>query len=171
MTTPLVPALNFSQDTLTQVAQTVLALAQRKGATAVEAEVSEGVGQGVTVRLGEVETIEYNGDKSVGITLYVGQKKGHASTADFSVAALNSAVEAALNIARYTAEDPFAGLPDADRLARGTLPDLDLFHPWALPVEAAIALAQEAEAAGQAVDARIDNSEGATVNVSLGQFV
>ncbi len=75
MTTPLVPALNFSQDTLTQVAQTVLALAQRKGATAVEAEVSEGVGQGVTVRLGEVETIEYNGDKSVGITVYVGQKK------------------------------------------------------------------------------------------------
>ena len=62
-------------------------------------------------------------------------------------------------------------MPDADRLARGTLPDLDLFHPWALPVEAAIALAQEAEAAGQAVDARIDNSEGATVNVSLGQFV
>ena len=171
MTTPLVPALNFSQDTLAQVAQTVLALAQRKGATAVEAEVSEGVGQGVTVRLGEVETIEYNGDKSVGITVYVGQKKGHASTADFSEAALNSAVEAALNIARYTAEDPFAGLPDADRLARGTLPDLDLFHPWALPVEAAIALAQEAEAAGQAVDARIDNSEGATVNVSLGQFV
>ncbi|WP_035051496.1 metalloprotease PmbA [Andreprevotia chitinilytica] len=161
---------SFSQQQLTDLAQFVLEEAQRQGATAGEVDASEGVGQNVSVRLGEVETIEYNRDKGVGVTVYLGQRKGHASTSDFSKQALIDSVGAALAIARYTAEDEFAGLADKTRLATA-FPDLDLYHPWQLPVEAAIELAKECEAAGQGVDERIDNSEGATVNTSATRWV
>ena len=98
---------------------------------ACEVDVSEGFGQSVTVRRGEVETIEYNRDKGMGVTVYLGQRKGHASTSDFSPQALRDTVEAALNIARFTAADDCAGLADAD-CWRKDCPDLDLYHPWAL---------------------------------------
>jgi PmbA protein len=163
-------SLNYRQAQLADLATQVLDLARRHGATAAEAEVSEGVGQAVSVRLGEVETIEYTGDKGVGVTVYLGQSKGHASSSDFSAAALEDTVKAAINIARFTAADPFAGLADPDRLAT-EFPDLSLCHPWSLSVEDAIELARATEAAGQAVDARVNNSEGASVNTNLSQFV
>ncbi len=155
---------------LERVAAAVLAAANRGGATAVESEVSQGIGQSVTVRHGEVETIAYNRDKGISVTVYVGQRRGHASTADFSDESVQATVDKALAIARFTAEDPAAGLADPDRLAR-SWPDLDLYHPWDLPVEAAIELGREAEASALAVDRRITNSEGATVARGESEFV
>ena len=155
---------------LRHIAQDMLAYAKQRGATAASAEVSEGFGQAVTVRHGEVETIEYNRDKGLGITVYIGQQRGNASTSDFSSQAIRDTVDAALSIARYTAKDDCSGLPDADKLARKHI-DLDLYHPWVLPVEDAIALAQECEQAALDTDKRISNSEGATVNVHEAQFI
>ncbi|MGY8627934.1 metalloprotease PmbA, partial [Chromobacterium violaceum] len=161
---------SFSSDTLGGIAGRVLELASQHGASSAEVDVSEGVGQTVSVRLSEVETIEYNQDKGVSVTVYLGKKKGHASTSDFSDEALSDTVRAALDIARYTAEDDCAGLADPQLLA-DDLPDLDLFHPWQLPVEEAIELARRCEDAARAVDARIRNSEGASVSVQANQFV
>ncbi|AXE33934.1 metalloprotease PmbA [Chromobacterium phragmitis] len=161
---------SFSSDILGGIAGRVLELARQQGASAAEVDVSEGVGQTVSVRLSEVETIEYNQDKGVSVTVYLGQKKGHASTSDFSDEALSDTVRAALDIARYTAEDDCAGLADPQLMA-DELPDLDLFHPWRLPVEEAIALARRCEDAARAVDARIRNSEGASVSAQANQFV
>lgn len=157
-------------DALRDIAQDMLDYARQRGATAASAEVSEGFGQTVTVRHGEVETIEYNRDKGLSITVYLGQRRGNASTSDFSRQAVRDTVDAALSIARYTAEDDCAGLPDAALLARDC-PDLDLYHPWDLPVEDAIELARECERTALARDKRINNSEGATVNVHEAQFV
>ncbi|KIA80295.1 peptidase PmbA [Chromobacterium piscinae] len=161
---------SFSPDILNGIADRVLELARQLGASAAEADVSEGIGQTVSVRLSEVETIEYNQDKGVSVTVYLGQKKGHASTSDFSDPALSDTVRAALDIARYTAEDDCAGLADPQLLA-DDLPDLDLYHPWQLPVEQAIELARRCEDSARAVDARIRNSEGASVSVQASQFV
>jgi PmbA protein len=156
--------------TLERVADAILDAARKAGATAAETEVSQGVGQAVTVRKGEVETISYNRDKGIGVTVFVGKRRGHASTADFSDEAIRAAVDKAVAIARYTAEDPASGLADADRLARNW-PDLDLYHPWALGVDEAIELGRETEAAALAVDKRLTNSEGATVARGEGEFV
>jgi len=106
-----------SADILRQIARDVLDYARERGATAAETEASEGFGQSVTVRRGEVETIEYNRDKGVGVSVYIGKQRGHASTSDFSAKALRDTVDAALSIARLTASDQFAGLADADLLA------------------------------------------------------
>lgn len=156
--------------TLQQIARDVLQEAAARGATASEVDVSEGFGQSVTVRCGEVETIEYNRDKGVGVTVYCGQRKGYASTSDFSPTALRETVRAALDIARFTAEDNCAGLPEAELLATA-LPDLDLYHPWALPVEEAIAMATRCEEAAFDASPCIGNSEGATVSTQEAQFV
>jgi len=153
-----------------RVAAQVLDEARKGGATAAETDVSQSVGQSVTVRRGEVETVAYNRDKGIGITVYLGQRRGHASTADFSADAVRAAVGKALAIARFTAEDPSAGLADPERLAR-TFPDLDLYHPWELAVEDAVTLGCEAEAAAFAVDRRITNTEGATVAWNESEFV
>jgi PmbA protein len=153
-----------------RLAEFVLAAAKAGGATAAETEVSQGVGQSVTVRRGEVETIAHNRDKGIGVTVYIGQRRGHASTADFSPDAVRAAVAKAVAIARYTAEDPAAGLADPDRLARD-IPDLDLYDPWPLAVEDAIALGCETEAAAMAVDRRLTNTEGATVAWNESEFV
>lgn len=167
---PAAPRFSNSADTLRNIAQDMLDYAKKRGASAASVEVSEGFGQSVTVRQGEVETIEYNRDKGLGITAYIGQKHGNASTSDFSSQAVRDTVDAALSIARYTAEDDCAGLPDAGMLAH-RFPDLDLYHPWDLPVEAAIDLAQECEQAALQRDTRIHNSEGATVSVHEAQFI
>lgn len=159
-----------SLDTLQQLASDIVNYARQQGATACAAEVSEGFGQTVTVRQGAVETIEYNRDKGMSVNVYMGQRRGNASTSDFSKRAVRDTVDAALNIARYTAEDDCAGLPEADLLAT-EFPDLDLYHPWGLNVEQAIELASECEQAAFRTDKRINNSEGATVNVSEGSFV
>jgi PmbA protein len=155
---------------LALVADRILAAAKGGGATAAEAEVSQALGQSVTVRQGEVETIAYNRDKGISVTVYVGQRRGQASTADFSDDAIRAAVGKALAIARYTAEDPHAGLADPKRLAK-SWPDLDLYHPWALSVDDAIALGREAERAALAVDPRLTNSEGSTVARGDSEFV
>ena len=159
-----------SADGLRNIARDMLAYAKQRGASAASVDVSEGFGQTVTVRHGEVETIEYNRDKGLSVTVYIGQRRGHASTSDFSPQAVRDTVDAALSIARHTAEDDCAGLPDADLLARD-FPDLDLYHPWDLPVDDAIGLAKRCERAALDADRRITNSEGATVNVHEAQFV
>ena len=157
-------------DSLQQLASDIVAYARKQGASACATEVSEGFGQTVSVRHGAVETIEYNRDKGMSVSVYLGQRRGNASSSDFSMQAVRDTVDAALNIARYTAEDDCAGLPDADQLAT-EFPDLDLYHPWTLNVEQAIALASECEQAAFRADKRISNSEGATVNVNEGRFV
>src|SRR5947208_7612987 len=128
---------SLSSAMLADLADQVLREAKAGGATAAESEVSQAFGQSVTVRKDDVETIAYNRDKGIGVTVYVGARRGHASTADFSSQAIRDSVDKALTIARYTAEDPAAGLADKDLLANGWH-DLDLYHPWDLSVEAAI---------------------------------
>ena len=155
---------------LERVSAAILAAAKGGGASAAETEVSQAVGQSVTVRHGEVETINYNRDKGIGVTVFVGKRRGNASTADFSDESIRATVDKALAIARYTAEDDAAGLADPARLAKAW-PDLDLYHPWDLPVERAIELGREAEAAALRVDPRITNSEGATVARGESEFV
>jgi PmbA protein len=137
------------------------------GAVQAEAAVSVDVGLSVSVRLGEVETVEYQRDRGMGVTVYFGTRKGSASTADLSAAALRETVAKACSIARFTAEDPCAGLADPGDLATD-VPDLDLSHPWDLTPERACELAQECEAAALAVDPRITNSEGAGVSSHRG---
>ncbi|MBS4097217.1 MAG: metalloprotease PmbA [Sulfuricella sp.] len=160
----------YSLDSLKEITRSILSHASKAGATACEAEVSQGFGQDVTVRRGEVETIEYNRDKGLGVTVYFGQQRGHASTSDFSPKAVSDTVEAALSIARHTAQDEFAGLADKALLAE-EIPDLSLYHPWDLSVEQAIELAQRCEEAAMKVDQRINNSEGASVSTQESLFI
>ncbi|WP_153111649.1 metalloprotease PmbA [Propionivibrio limicola] len=168
-------ANRFSHEpgTLQQLAQDVLDLARNAGASDCEVDVSEGFGQSVTVRCGEVETIEYNRDKGIGVTIYLGQQKGHASTSDFSSKALRQTVEAAVNIARFTAADDCAGLPEVELFATREqgFADLDLYHPWCLSVDEAADLARRCEDAAFAVSPVVSNSEGATVSGQEGHFV
>jgi PmbA protein len=156
---------------MADAARQSLEYAKARGATDAEVEISAAVGQAVTVRRGEVETVEYNRDKGLGITVYFGRRRGNASTSDLSPEAVERTVDAACAIARHTAEDEAAGLPDADRLYRGDAPDLDLFHRWGLSVEEAIEVARRTEAAALAVDKRITNSEGATVSAYDTDFI
>ncbi len=161
---------SYTRDQFATLARMVVDHALRQGASGADTEISESVGQTVSVRQGEIETIEYNKDKGAGVTVYLGQRRGHASTSDLSEAALKNTVDKALTIARYTAEDEAAGLPDAERLA--TQPrDLDLYHPWPLSVEEAAVRAQACEAAALAVDRRLTNSEGASVNTHASHFI
>ena len=161
---------SYTDDTLKQLVTDALTYAKTRGATAADAEVSEGFGQTVTARQGEVETIEYNRDKGIGVTVYIGQQRGHASSSDFAPQAVRDTVDAALAIARFTASDDCAGLADPDMLAR-EFPDLDLMHPWDMTVERAIEMARECEAAGFNVDKRVTNSEGATVSTQQSHFI
>jgi PmbA protein len=158
-----------SLPTLRQIARDVLDHARDRGASAAEVEASEGFGQNVTVRRGEVETIEYNRDKGVGVTVYVGKQRGHASTSDFSAQALKDTVDAALSIARLTASDEYSGLADTDLLAT-EFPDLDLHHSWPISVEQAIELARTCEDAAFAADPLVGNSEGASISVQQSHF-
>lgn len=166
------PGFAYTQDQFRQLVEDALAFAKSLGAGDAGVEVSEGVGLSVSVRKGEVENVERNRDKSLGVTVYCGQRRGNASTSDFSRAALEQTVRAAFDIARFTAEDPAAGLPDEEDLALGEAArrDLDLFHPWTIDAEQAVAIAQRCEAAALGVDARITNSEGAGVSAQQSHF-
>ncbi|MET0280999.1 MAG: metalloprotease PmbA [Steroidobacteraceae bacterium] len=144
-----------------------LAQALALGATQAEADVSLQQGLSVTVRLGEVETIEYQRDRGLGITVYVNGAKGSASSADLSQSAVRDMVAKACSIASHTARDEFAGLAEAADIARN-VPDLDLYHPWDISPEQAIEMARACEAAGQALDRRLSNSEGASVSAHRG---
>jgi len=161
---------SYTDDTLKQLVSDALQYAKKRGATAADAEVSEGFGQTVTARQGAVETIEYNRDKGIGVSVYIGRQRGHASSSDFTPQAVRDSVDAALAIARHTAIDDCAGLADPEMLAR-EFPDLDLLHHWDMPVERAITMARECEAAGFGVDKRITNSEGATVSTQQSHFI
>jgi len=163
-------AFTHTQDQLKQLARDVLAFAREQGATDASVEISEGSGLSVSVRKGNIETIEQNKDKGLGVAVYVGQRRGNASTSDFSTASLKATVEAAANIARFTAEDDCAGLPDADLLELAPR-DLRLFYPWQISTEDAVELAKRCENAAFEVDKRITNSEGASVYVQQSHFV
>ena len=164
------PVFTHTQDQFKQITQDMLRIARDKGATDAAVEVSEGGGLSISVRKGKVETIEQNRDKGIGITVYVGKKRGNASTSDFSRKSLEDTVEAAYNIARFTAEDDCAGLPDAEMLEMHPQ-DLKLFYPWLVTAEEAIELARRTEAAAYAVDKRITNCEGASVHAQQSHFV
>ena len=148
---------------LKAVVELALGEAKRRGATQCDVGASMNRGLSTTVRLGEVDTVEYQRDRGVSVTVYFGKRKGSASTADLSAKAVRETVEKACTIATYTAEDNCSGLADPEELARD-IPDLDLHHPWDVSPDAAVELARACEAAGLAVDARITNSEGASVN-------
>lgn len=159
----------YSPEHFQSLVQEVLAQARQGGATAAEVDVSEGSGLSVTVRLEEVETIEYNRDKELGVSVYFGQQRGHASTSDFSAEALRNTVLKALTIARHTAADPFAGLADPALMAKDPQ-DLELYHPWDMNVEEGIERALRCETSALAVDRRLSNSEGATAHSHRSHF-
>ncbi len=152
---------------LLALVEVALQEARALGASQAEAAVSVDVGLSASVRLGEVDTVEYQRDRGMGVTVYFGTRKGSASTADLGTAALRETVGKACSIARFTSEDSCAGLADPDTLATD-VPDLDLSHPWDLTPERACELALECEAAALAVDPRITNSEGAAVSSHRG---
>jgi len=162
----------YTPERFAELAADALAHAKSLGASDAAVDVSEGVGLSVSVRKGDVENVERNRDKSISITVYAGQRRGHASTSDFSRAALEQTVRAAWDIARFTAEDEAAGLPDDEDLALGDVAkrDLDLFHPWGVDVDTAAEIARRCEGAAFAVDARIVNSEGAGVSAQQSHF-
>ena len=166
------PGFAYRTEQFQQIVEDSLALARQLGASDAGAEASEGVGLSVSVRLGELENVERNRDKSLGVSVYLGQRRGNASTSDFSAAAIRQTVQAAYDIARFTAEDPMAGPPDAEDLATPAQAarDLDLFHPWAIDAAAAAEIAQRCEASALAVDRRIANSEGAGVSAQQAHF-
>lgn len=160
---------SYTLEQIKELAQDVLRQAKTAGASAAEVEISLGFGQNVTVRLDEVETIEYNRDKGMSVSVYFGHKRGHASTSDLSSQALQDTVLAACSIARHTAQDMFCGLADPAMLA-GDIRDLDLYHPWDISVDQAIELARACETAAMACDPRLNNSEGASVSAHEGLF-
>ncbi|MBK5969887.1 peptidase PmbA [Thiorhodovibrio litoralis] len=152
---------------LRQTLEDLLGEAKRGGASAAEAVVTTSTGLEISVRLGEVETVEHTRDHGLGITVYFGRRSGSASTSDFSPAAVRDAVQRACNLARHTQEDPCAGLPEASMMATEVL-DLDLHHPWALSVDDAAALAIACEDSARATDPRIVNSDGASLSTHAG---
>ncbi|UYF98563.1 MULTISPECIES: metalloprotease PmbA [unclassified Halomonas] len=154
------------QQELVARAEEALALAKKLGADQAEVGASVDQGLSVSVRLGEVETVELSRDQGIAVTLYVGSRKGSASSSDASSASIKAAVEKALSIARYTGEDPAAGLAEASLMATH-LPDLDVHHPWALDTERATELALACERAGSEV-AGIHQSEGASLSSGEG---
>jgi PmbA protein len=166
------PGFAYGRDQFQQIVEDTLKHAKKLGASDAGAEVSEGVGLSVSVRMGELENVERNRDKSLGVGVYIGQRRGNASTSDFSPAAIAQTVQAAYDIARFTAEDPVAGLPDAEDLAtpEEAARDLQLFYPWDVDAAAAAELARRCEAAALGVDRRIANSEGAGVSAQQSHF-
>ena len=159
----------FSRAQFEELSDLALSHARSLGALDGGVEVSEGAGLSVSVRKGELENVERNRDKSLGVTLYLGQRRGNASTSDFSPDAIRRTVQAAYDIARFTAEDPVAGLPDEQDIAN-EYPDLDLFHPWAISAEEAAQIALRCEAAAFATSRKITNSEGAGVSAQQSHF-
>src|SRR3954469_13873853 len=162
----------YSPERFHELVENALAFAKSLGASDAGVEVSEGVGLSVSVRKGQIENVERNRDKSIGVSVYIGKRRGNASTSDFSRTALEQTVRAAYDIARFTAEDPAAGLPDAEDLAtpEEAARPLDLFHPWAIDVAHATELSMRCEDAAFATDRRVTNSEGAGVSAQQSHF-
>ncbi|MDP3522676.1 MAG: metalloprotease PmbA [Hydrogenophaga sp.] len=163
------PGFQYARAQFEALADVALSHAKHLGAADAGVEVSEGAGLSVSVRKGELENVERNRDKSLGVTVYLGQRRGNASTSDFSPDAVRQTVQAAYDIARFTAEDPVAGLPDPEDVA-DEYPDLDLFHPWAIDSAEAARIALACEAAAFATSKKISNSEGAGVSAQQSHF-
>lgn len=170
---PITSSRSFERDAeldrLESVVRDVLTQARRRGATQAEISAHSSQGLAVTVRMGDVDILEHTRDSGIDLTVYTGRSKGHASCADLSEGSIRKCVDRALDIARFTQEDACNGLAPADSLAT-EFPDLDLWHPAPLDAERAIERALAIEAAGRA-DARITNSEGASVEAGLGLSV
>jgi PmbA protein len=162
--------VRLAQQDLESIIERALEEARARGASQAEAAVSQDTGLSVGVRLGEVETLEHQRDRSMGITVYFGKRKGSASTADFSLDAVRATVAKACSIARFTAEDVCSGLADAALMTRAPS-DLDLAHPWNVTADRAIEIAKSSEAAALKFDPRINNSEGASVATHQGLHV
>jgi PmbA protein len=162
--------VRLAQADLESIIERALDEARSRGASQAEAAVSQDTGLSVGVRLGEVETLEHQRDRSMGITVYFGHRKGSASTADFSLPAVRATVAKACSIARFTAEDADSGLADAELMERAPK-DLDLSHPWNISADRAIEIAKSCEAAALGFDSRINNSEGASVATHQGLHV
>lgn len=160
---------SYTQDFFEERVNIALAHAKKLGATNAGAEISEGCGLSVSVRKGELETVERNRDKALSITIYAGHRRGNASTSDLSTAAIQQTAKAAHDIARFTAEDPLAGLPDSQDIAKNPR-DLDLFHPWNINADQATLMALECEAAALQTSPQITNSEGASVSAQQSHF-
>jgi len=160
---------SYSREHFESLVDHALAHALKLGATDAGAEASEGCGLSVSVRKGALETVERNRDKGLGVTVYLGARRGNASTSDFSHAAIERTVQAAYDIARFTAEDPCAGLPDARDICK-SYKDLELFHPWTISAEKACEMAIECEDAAFQTDKKITNSEGASVSAQQSHF-
>ncbi|MBU6304740.1 MAG: metalloprotease PmbA [Betaproteobacteria bacterium] len=161
--------LMLKSELLRDLSLKILQMARDAGATDAASEVSESSGLSVTVRKQDIETLERTRDRAASVTVYSGTRRGHATTSDFSDQALRAAVEKALDIARYTAEDSCAGLPEPHLIARD-VPSLPLYFPWDVSAEAAVRLAMTAEKAALSVSPAIQNTEGASVAANHGQF-
>ncbi len=164
-------SIDASMARLAELAEDALKRCKALGADQAEVGVNEDSGLSVNVRMGEVETVEHTRDRGLSITVYLGGRKGSASTADLDLASIETSVQQACAIARHTEPDPCAGLAEAERMAR-EFPDLDLWHPWGLSADAAVELALACEAAGRSLDPRVSNSDGASVSsgTSLGIY-
>ncbi|MEZ5480506.1 MAG: metalloprotease PmbA, partial [Thiolinea sp.] len=149
------------------LADEIIQAARSKGASAVEVGLEKGTGLSVEVRMGTVDKLQYHRDQGASLTVYFGHRKGFASSGDLSWEALQDTLDAACRIARYTEEDEFNGLADAELMAR-ELPELDLYHPWALTADEAIESALRAEDVARQYDRRIVNSDGAGVDSYAG---
>ena len=158
---------NETEANMLEAADLALDIARKKGASMAEMSIGHGEGVCITVRQGEVETIEHNRDKSLGISVYFGHRNGTASTTDFTPAAIEASVQSACNIAKYTEQDPFNGLPDIEHLAT-EFPDLDLYHPWNPEIDEAIELAALCESSALDADKAISNTEGASASSHTG---
>ncbi|MBS0290602.1 MAG: metalloprotease PmbA [Proteobacteria bacterium] len=160
----------IDEDSYREIAKDMLAMANKLGASQAEVGLQVSTGLNVTVRMRDVETLEFNRDKAVGITVYIGKQKGSASTTDINKASLQSTVNAAISLAKLTEPDPFAGLASAADMA-SDIKDLDLYHPWDLTVQEAVNLAKNCEQAALSLDKKITNSEGATLSSSQGYHI
>lgn len=167
MSAPNALSLQNGLGTLQDKVTDVLRLAKQLGATQAEASASFGTGFSVNVRMREVETLRHQRDQGIGVTVWLGHRKGSASTSDLRPEALEESVRKACALARYGAEDPASGLADIDRLAK-SFPELSLHHPWSIDPSAAIDLAMACEVAALDHDPRVTNSEGAAVSTSEG---
>lgn len=172
MTMPTNTSLSVQQeqDLFKQITADAISYAKKIGASDAIAEVAQSSGLSVSVRNHNVETVEQMRDRGLSITVYKGNQRGSASTSDFSTKAIQETVKAAWHIANYTAQDPAAALPEQELFAK-QFPDLQLYHPWALPTEQAIQIAQQAEQSALQYSNKITNSEGASVNTHQGNFI
>jgi len=160
-------SLKQTEQALRETSENVLKLAKKYGASDAELSLNRGAGLSVEIHMDNIDKLEYHRDQGLSLTVYMGKHTGSASTGDLSPQAIEDTVKAACNIAKYTEEDKYTGLPDADMMAT-EVGDLDLYHPWDLEADKAIEIARECEQHALGFDARIINSDGASISTYSG---